>query len=46
MQPKILIPGFAHGLSNGGINVWNKVYKGRKNFFDEFIKSEKEVKSI
>lgn len=44
--PKILITGFSHGLSNGDLNQWHKVLKGRKAFFDEFIKSEKEVREV
>ena len=45
-SPLIVTPGTAHGLSNGGINIWSKVHAGRKQFFDCFIEAEKMVKTI
>jgi uncharacterized protein with NRDE domain len=42
--PKIVIPEFAHGLSNGSLNEWEKVMLGRTLFFDQFLAHEREVK--
>lgn len=42
--PKILLPRLCHGLSNGAINQWNKVYLGRSNFEKEVQFAEQEVK--
>ena len=45
-SPLVLTPQTAHGLSNGGINIWSKVTAGRKRFFDCFLEAEKAVKSV
>jgi len=36
----------AHGLSNGNINQWSKVIDGRHDFFQEFLRAEKDVIDI
>lgn len=46
IKPATLVPQSVHGLSNGGLNTWNKVQQGRKNFFKVFLNAEKEVKTV
>ena len=39
-KPATLVQQTVHGLSNGGINVWNKVLVGKQNFFKVFLRGE------
>ena len=45
-KPATLINQTVHGLSNGGINKWNKVKVGKQNFFEVFLNGEKEIKLV
>ena len=45
-QLRFLIPGYAHGISNGGLNQWHKVLKGRDMFKKRVDKMEEEAHEI
>ena len=43
-RPTLLKTAKAHGCSNGDMNTWAKVIKGRYAFFKTFLQAEKDVK--
>lgn len=45
-KPKILIPGYAHGLSNGKLNEWTKVLNGRDQFQTHLKQLEKAADEV
>ena len=46
VKPATLVKQSVHGISNGGINVWNKVHVGKQNFFKVFLRGEQDIKGV
>lgn len=44
--PRQLMTNRAQGMSNGDINAWGKVISGRHDFFQEFLRAEREVLDV
>ena len=44
--PRLLMTNRAQGISNGDINQWAKVIDGRYDFFQEFLRAERDVLDI